>query len=72
MQSSLSCRFLAFGLGPRICPGQKLALMEVVAALVTLVHNYDITLGCERGEIKRLALFTSQPSKLPIIVKARY
>jgi len=36
--------FLAFGAGPRFCPGRNLAFLEAKAALAMLAHNFHIEL----------------------------
>ncbi|XP_060576969.1 cytochrome P450 3A4-like [Ruditapes philippinarum] len=42
--------FLPFGQGPRICPGQKLALIKVKIAIISIVKNYKLT-TCKNTEI---------------------
>ena len=37
--------FLAFGYGPRVCPGQHLAELEGVAVCAALAGSFDFTLG---------------------------
>ncbi|MEP7063638.1 MAG: cytochrome P450 [Betaproteobacteria bacterium] len=36
--------YLPFGLGPRACIGESLALVEMLAQVVTLAHRFDVTL----------------------------
>ncbi|BFG01895.1 probable cytochrome P450 308a1 [Drosophila madeirensis] len=44
----LGCRFLAFGAGPRMCPGMRLGLAQTKAALVTLLQDYSVHLADQR------------------------
>lgn len=60
--------FIGFGKGPRICPGQSLANMEGASLLATIYRNYSVDLACDPKEIKFLSKFTTQPSKLPLIL----
>ncbi|XP_020805353.1 probable cytochrome P450 308a1 [Drosophila serrata] len=41
-QTSMGCRFLGFGAGPRMCPGQRLGLLQTKAALVTLLQEHRV------------------------------
>ena len=62
---------MAFGFGPRICPGMRLAMVEGILALVSLVHRLEFQLACDPKEIKRVMLFTTGPNKVPLFVKRR-
>lgn len=35
--------FLPFGQGPRMCPGQKLAMIEVRCAITSILKSYKIS-----------------------------
>ncbi|XP_060596749.1 cytochrome P450 3A12-like [Ruditapes philippinarum] len=41
--------FLPFGQGPRMCPGQKLAIIKVKIAVISIVKNYRLT-TCKNTE----------------------
>ncbi|XP_053386842.1 cytochrome P450 3A43-like [Mercenaria mercenaria] len=43
-------RFLPFGQGPRMCPGPKLAMIQVKTAIVHIIRNYTLT-TCKHTEI---------------------
>eukprot|EP01031_Cornospumella_fuschlensis_P028903 gene28903-34879_t len=58
--------FLAFGSGPRVCPGMSLAILESVLAIAYLVQNFSIELACDPEEIHRTIRLTSTPNKMPI------
>jgi cytochrome P450 len=59
---------LAFGHGPRVCPGQRLAMLEAIIAVAALVYEFDMTLACDPKEVHRVLLFTAVPDKLPVIL----
>lgn len=63
--------FLAFGYGPRVCPGMSLAFIEGIFALTNIAHSFDISLACDPSEVKRMIVFTASPNKVPIWLKAR-
>lgn len=37
--------FLPFGIGPRICPGNRLAVAQLKLAVANLIKNFEITLN---------------------------
>lgn len=34
--------FMPFGQGPRMCPGQKLAMIQVKMAIINILKNYSL------------------------------
>jgi cytochrome P450 len=63
--------FLAFGFGPRACPGMLLAYMEGIFALVNIAHRFHLSLACDPSEIKREVIFTAAPNKVPVYLSKR-
>jgi cytochrome P450 len=60
-----------FGMGPRICPGQYLSMLEQKLFLAELVRNWDYC--ADLGERKHLAFILPFPSNgLPITVKSHW
>ncbi|XP_064489995.1 cytochrome P450 3A41-like [Ornithodoros turicata] len=51
--------FLPFGLGPRICIGKRLALLELKVALCKLLRKYSVTLSETVSEPLQLSIPTS-------------
>lgn len=47
--------FLPWGAGPRICPGQKMAQVEVIAVLLWILDKYRIEASAGLGETQRAA-----------------
>lgn len=63
--------FLAFGYGPRVCPGQALAHAEGVAALAALIRSFTFTLACPKSEIERVTDFVTKANKMPVFLTPR-
>jgi cytochrome P450 len=68
---SMEESYMPFGAGPRICPGNKMSLVEQLIAVVYLVMFFDIELGCAKEEIQRVCSVTSPPNKMPILLTPR-
>ncbi|RYH09400.1 cytochrome P450 [archaeon] len=58
--------FLAFGSGPRVCPGMSLAILESVLAIAYIVKNFSIELACDPKDIVREMNITSNPNMMII------
>jgi cytochrome P450 len=63
--------FLAFGAGPRFCPGRNLAFLEAKTALAMLARNFEITLDRTTGPVKERFAFTMAPSGLRVRLERR-
>jgi cytochrome P450 len=63
--------FLAFGAGPRFCPGRNLAFLEGKAALAMLARNFKITLDPTAGPVEERFGFTMAPSGLRVRLEPR-
>ena len=63
--------FIAFGYGPRICPGMALATVEAVMAISAIIHHFDLHLACPDSEIKRIFHFAANANKMPMYVTKR-
>jgi cytochrome P450 len=61
--------FLAFGAGPRFCPGRNLAFLESKAALAMITRNFEIEL--DGGPVTELFGFTTIPSGLRVRLRER-
>jgi cytochrome P450 len=57
---------LAFGAGPRFCPGRNLAFLEAKSALAMLARNFEIELDHSKGEVKELFNFAMIPQGLRV------
>ena len=68
---NMEAAFLAFGGGPRLCPGRALAAFEGVAAVIGIVGTFEMRLGCPVEEIKRVDAFVMKANKMPIVLKRR-
>lgn len=62
---------LAFGAGPRFCPGRNLALIEVKAALAMIARDFHISLDPAAQPVREEAQFTVAPAGLSIILTPR-
>jgi cytochrome P450 len=62
---------LAFGAGPRFCPGRNLAFLEAKTALAMLARNFEITLDRTAPPVKERFAFTMAPSGLHVRLERR-
>lgn len=63
--------FLAFGAGPRFCPGRNLALLEAKAALAMVARNFDVQLDESARPVSELFQFTMAPAGLRVRLRER-
>jgi len=63
--------FLAFGAGPRFCPGRNLAFLEAKAGMATIARNFEIELDESAGPVTEKQNFTTVPENLRVRLKAR-
>ena len=62
---------LAFGAGPRFCPGRNLALLESKAALSMIARNFAIELDESAGPVREAFEFAIVPRGLRVLVRER-
>lgn len=53
--------FLAFGAGPRVCPGRGLALLESTLLVAALLRRYDVAFACRPEDVHEVTTFTTHP-----------
>ncbi|XP_017042172.1 probable cytochrome P450 308a1 [Drosophila ficusphila] len=61
-QIQMGCKFLAFGAGPRMCPGMRLGLLQTKAALATLLQDHRVLVANQdqkRLQISPLTFLTA-------------
>ena len=63
--------FLAFGAGPRFCPGRNLAFLEAKAAMAMVARNFHIELDESAGPVREVFQFTMAPSGLRVRLTKR-
>jgi cytochrome P450 len=63
--------FLAFGAGPRSCPGRNLAFLESKAAMAMIARNFHIELDESAGPVTEVFQFTMAPSELRVRLTKR-
>ncbi len=63
--------FLAFGAGPRFCPGRNLAFLESKSALAMIARNFECELDPSAPPVKELFSFTMVPKGLRIRLHKR-
>jgi cytochrome P450 len=63
--------FLAFGAGPRFCPGRNLAFLEAKAALAMLASNFELTLDPDAKPVTEEFTFTMAPRGLRVLLRER-
>jgi cytochrome P450 len=62
---------IAFGSGPRICPGRHLAMLEMRVVLAALLASFDIERAGHAGEVRERFSFTMFPEGLRVILHPR-
>lgn len=62
---------LAFGAGPRFCPGRNLAFLEAKTALAMIARNFEIELDESRGPVTEFFGFTMIPKGLRVRLRLR-
>jgi cytochrome P450 len=63
--------FLAFGAGPRFCPGRNLAFLEAKTALATIARNFEVVLDPSAAPVTELLGFTMSPKGLRVRLRER-
>jgi hypothetical protein len=64
--------FVPFGAGPRTCVGQRLAMMEAVQILASVVKHFDFKLGADKATVDECADVTLGPKNgLSVIFTTR-
>jgi cytochrome P450 len=63
--------FLAFGAGPRFCPGRNLAFLETKTALAMLARNFEVSLDDSAGPVHERFGFTMAPQGLRVRLRER-
>ncbi len=62
---------LAFGAGPRFCPGRNLAFLEAKAALATIVRDFEIEVDETAAPVEESLEFTMAPRGLRVRLRER-
>jgi cytochrome P450 len=63
--------FLAFGAGPRFCPGRNLAFLEAKTALAMIARNFEVSLDPTAEPVTELLGFTMSPKGLRVRLRER-
>jgi cytochrome P450 len=63
--------FLAFGAGPRFCPGRNLAFLEAKTALAMIARNFELELDAAAEPVTELLGFTMSPQNLRVRLRER-
>lgn len=61
---------MAFGSGPRVCPGRSLALLEAAMVLATVVRRFDLE-SVQSERVREVLAFTMQPEGIRIRFRER-
>lgn len=63
--------FLAFGAGPRFCPGRNLAFLEAKAGMAAIARNFEIELDESGGPVSEKMNFVMVPQNLRVRLRRR-
>lgn len=64
--------FLAFGAGPRFCPGRNLAFLEAKAGMAAIARNLEIELDESNGPATERLNFVMVPRNLRVRLRSRH
>lgn len=62
---------LAFGAGPRFCPGRGLAFLEIKPAIAMIARNFEVTLDESNGPVTERLNFSMKAQGLSVRLRAR-
>ncbi|HWB70067.1 MAG TPA: cytochrome P450 [Solirubrobacterales bacterium] len=63
--------FLAFGAGPRFCPGRNLAMLEARSAMAMIARDFELELDESGGPVKEYFGFVMVPRGLRVRLRER-
>jgi cytochrome P450 len=63
--------FLAFGAGPRVCPGRHLATVEMRLVLSMLLCHFEVELATDARSIQEVNALTMMPDRMPVRLHPR-
>lgn len=63
--------YLAFGAGPRVCPGRYLAAVEMRLVISMMARRFKIELDADPESIEEVSAFTMVPNRMPITLAMR-
>ncbi|GAB2915005.1 cytochrome P450 [Paraburkholderia jirisanensis] len=63
--------YLAFGAGPRVCPGRYLAAVEMRLVTSMLMKHFKVELAIDPATIEEVSAFTMVPNKMPVRLEPR-
>lgn len=69
--STRAPKTLAFGAGPRFCPGRNLAFLEAKAALATIARGFEVELDGSAPPVREALKFAMVPVGLRVRLRAR-
>jgi cytochrome P450 len=62
---------LAFGAGPRFCPGRNLAFLEAKTALAMIARDFELELDASAGQVEETLKFAMVPEGLRVRLRER-
>lgn len=62
---------LAFGAGPRFCPGRNLAFLEAKTALAMIACDFELELDDSAGQVRETLKFAMVPEGLRVRLRER-
>ncbi|GBB84830.1 hypothetical protein RclHR1_01140019 [Rhizophagus clarus] len=63
--------FITFGGGLRVCPGRKLAMVELVSLMALLFRKYEIDLANKEAPLKTVSALITACTELSIEIRKR-
>ncbi|KAM3579467.1 hypothetical protein VKS41_007926 [Umbelopsis sp. WA50703] len=62
---------IAFSVGPRMCAGKNLAMMEMTLTMAHMFRRYDVQLANPDEELELSAQFLTKPGQMNVVLRSR-
>lgn len=68
---SMKQSYMQFGSGPRSCPGYRLAMVEAISSIASVLRCFNVKLACDASELRFVTALATRLSNLPLMLEPR-